>query len=62
MAEYKVAWVIEIDADSPQEAASAAKEIQLDPDSEANHFIVTDKDGNHLNLLLVSIDDQKQIH
>lgn len=46
MAEYKIVWVIEVDANSSVEAAMLAKIIQLDPNSEANHFIVYNKETN----------------
>ena len=39
---YLVKWEIEIDADSHREAAQEAKEIMLDPESEALYFIVDD--------------------
>ncbi len=37
---YRVTWVIDIDADTPREAAEKALEIQRDPQSIATHFIV----------------------
>ncbi len=40
MAVYTVTWDIEIDADSPEEAARLALEIQRDPASEATMFAV----------------------
>jgi hypothetical protein len=40
MASYHVSWEIEVDADSPEEAAQFARESQS-PDTEALHFIVT---------------------
>lgn len=42
--EYRVTWAIDIEADSPLEAARKAREIQLDPDSTATVFDVTTKD------------------
>jgi hypothetical protein len=44
--EYRVTWVIDLDTESFEEAARLAREIQLDPDSLATHFIVRDVDGN----------------
>jgi len=38
MANYKVTWEIDIDADSPEEAAQIAREIQLDDCSTATVF------------------------
>ncbi len=40
---YLVSWDIDIDADSPEEAAQMAREIQLDPESFATIFMVKDK-------------------
>lgn len=40
MAEYRVAWVIDIDAGSAQEAALMARAIQLDTESTATLFEV----------------------
>jgi hypothetical protein len=37
---YLVSWTIEIEAESPQEAAEKALEIQQDPDSIATVFDV----------------------
>jgi hypothetical protein len=38
--DYIVTWVIDIEADSPEEAARLALEIQRDPDSIATYFTV----------------------
>ncbi len=40
MRTYKVMWEIDISADSPEEAARRAREIQLDPESWATVFVV----------------------
>lgn len=40
MPEFRVAWEIDIDADSPEEAARKALETQRDPDSIATVFAV----------------------
>ena len=40
MATYLVTWTIDIDAESPEEAAVEALRIQQDPESEADHFEV----------------------
>lgn len=37
---YTVTWDIDIDADSPEEAAKLALEIQRDPNSTATYFSV----------------------
>ena len=44
--EYRVTWIIDLDAESFEDAARLAREIQLDPDSLATHFIITDRFGN----------------
>jgi polyisoprenoid-binding protein YceI len=45
MATYTVIWEIDIEADSPKEAAIKAREYQLDPESTATVFKV-DQDHN----------------
>jgi hypothetical protein len=42
MAEYLVTWKIEVAADSPEDAALQALEIQRDPESMATVFDVVD--------------------
>ncbi len=44
--EYRVTWIIDLDAESFEDAARFAREIQLDEDSLATHFIVRDHSGN----------------
>jgi hypothetical protein len=48
MTQYLVVWEIELDAESPEDAAKQAREIQLDPANIADHFTVwepeTDED------------------
>lgn len=41
MPEYAVAWAIEIDANSPEEAARKAKATMQDPDTIADSFVVS---------------------
>lgn len=43
--QYKVVWEIDLDADSPEDAAREALEIQRDPISMATCFIVIDENG-----------------
>jgi len=43
---YRVVWEIDIDAESFEEAARQALEIQRDRDSIATCFVVQDPDGN----------------
>lgn len=42
---YTVAWLIELDADSPREAAEVAQRIQRDWGNEAYTFNVKEWDG-----------------
>lgn len=42
--EYLVIWDIDIDAETPEEAAREARAIQQDPASEATFFSVIDRD------------------
>jgi hypothetical protein len=42
---YKVTWEIEIDAETPEEAAKTAAKIQRDPESIATIFKVEDDFG-----------------
>jgi hypothetical protein len=44
--EYRVTWIIDPDAESFEDAARLAQEIQLDPDSLATHFIVQGRRGD----------------
>ena len=48
--EFVVTWVIELDADSPEEAARQALEVQRDAESIATHFRVRDADGNEIEI------------
>lgn len=45
MADYLVTWQIDIEADSPEEAAEIALRIQRDAGSDATCFEVSDKDS-----------------
>ncbi len=42
--EYRVTWTIDISAESCEDAARLAREIQLDKDSLATHFTVVRED------------------
>jgi hypothetical protein len=46
MEHYLVTWDIDIDADSPKEAAEKALVIQRDPESVATVFRIEDDDRN----------------
>ena len=43
---YRVTWEIDIDAESFEDAARKALEIQRDSDSIATCFVITDEHGN----------------
>jgi len=43
--EYRVVWTIELDADSPEDAARKALAVHRDPGSHATHFEVIDRRG-----------------
>jgi hypothetical protein len=47
--EYRVIWEIDIHADSPKEAAEAAREVQLRPDMPATVFEVWDYAKQKMN-------------
>ncbi len=44
MKTFTVSWLIDVGADTPEEAARKALEIQRDPQSLAVHFSVEDRD------------------
>ncbi|MBA7709946.1 hypothetical protein ES703_118872 [subsurface metagenome] len=46
MPDYNVKWEIDLNADSPQEAAIEAMRVQRDVSSIASVFTVTDEAGN----------------
>jgi hypothetical protein len=43
MASYLVTWQIDVDADTPEQAAQTAREYQIDTETTANVFAVFDK-------------------
>lgn len=43
---YRVVWVIDLHAETPQEAAKEAWATMQEPGSTACYFEVTDQDGN----------------
>jgi len=47
---YRVSWQIDLDADSPREAAEKALEIQRRPDSTATAFSVRDETGGSMEV------------
>ena len=63
--EYKVTWTIDVEADSPEEAARAALEMQRRSDSWATHFEVQDSQGYAHEVDLGSPDEssnRKTVH
>jgi hypothetical protein len=50
MMSYRVFWEIDIDADSPREAAEKALEIQRRPDSTTTAFSVRDEAGESMEV------------
>lgn len=59
MAEYLVTWTIDIDADSPQEAAQKARAVQLRRDSSATVFAVLDKHGEGQKTTMVDLSPEE---
>jgi hypothetical protein len=53
MPEYKVAWVIDVAADSPEDVARQALEIMRDPTSIATVLTVTDEQGKSVDFDLL---------
>ena len=45
---YRVTWMIDVEADSPQDAAASARTTQLNPNSIATIFTVQSRDGTAL--------------
>ena len=59
MTTYSVNWSIDIEAESPVEAARQALEIHRDPNSTATVFDVYDKDGNHTRIDLLETGENR---
>lgn len=56
--EYLVTWKIDIDADSPKEAAQKALMIQRDNESEATYFEIKDKKTKKVTKIDLEEQDQ----
>lgn len=54
---YRVEWSMEIDADSPEEAARKALAIHRDPESVATVFDVYDEAGEVARVDLLELDE-----
>jgi len=59
MADYYIEWSIDLEADSPRDAARKALEIMRDPRAIATCFKVYDEDGNPVDVDLET-EDQPQ--
>ena len=46
MPEFLVCWEVDIDAAFPEEAALRAREMQLNPESIATRYVVTEPNGD----------------
>ena len=58
--QYRITWEIDIDADTPQEAAKQARNVQLDPESSATVFDVWSEDGQQFHIDLMENEDNEQ--
>lgn len=56
MAEYTVVWEIQVDAESPEEAARKAKRLQARPDTTADVYEVHAPDGKAEEIDLSALD------
>lgn len=54
---YRVEWSMEIDADSPEEAARKALAIHRDPESVASVFDVYDEAGEAARVDILELDE-----
>lgn len=61
---FTVSWKIEVEAENFEEAAYIAKTVQLDKESGANSFIITDPetDDSYGITIEFSDDDNKTFH
>jgi hypothetical protein len=57
MKTYTVKWTIEIDSETPEEAARETLEIQRDPASLATVFDIYDEEGNCTRIDLLERED-----
>ncbi len=53
MKTYLVQWSIDIEAETPREAAEKAREIQLDPESIATVFRVMDFESDKFGVRMI---------
>jgi hypothetical protein len=57
MPHYVITWEIDVEADTPQEAAIEARKMQIIPDTEALHFTVTDESKSVTKVYLSPVID-----
>lgn len=60
MNNYVVSWSIDIEASSPEDAATRAREIMLDPESIATVFEVTN--AKLKEVVIVDLEELKTLH
>jgi hypothetical protein len=56
---YRVIWEIDIDAETPEDAAREALEIQRDPVSRATAFRCFDENGDCSNVDVTQLDEKE---
>jgi hypothetical protein len=57
MNSYVVTWEIDLEAETPEDAARQARAAQTRPDTLATVFTVTDVDGNQTQVDLTELDE-----
>ena len=61
MKSYCVSWEIEVDADSPQDAAKLAWDLMRGANSTANVFTVCDDEGEVTRVDLQAEDEEREV-
>lgn len=56
MANFRVHWVIDVEDESPHDAAAQALKIQRDPKSIATMFNVIDEEGRRFDIDVLDLD------
>lgn len=65
MREFHVEWAIEIDAETPEEAAMKCRQMQQNPQTTATVFSIwptNDPDAGPVTVDLLAIAEQKAVH
>jgi hypothetical protein len=62
MAHFKITWAVDVDADTPEEAAWIAQKYQRNTDTTATFFDVQDEQGNitQIDLYDYSLEDDEE--